>query len=272
MSKKYEKKVIKYNDPINDDFAVNITKKYQISDDFKYIHKNIFFRFFSMILYHIIAKPIFFIILKIKYHIRVHNKKAIRRLKDTGYFVYMNHTQNIIDAITNQSCVFSKKCHLISSNDVYSLKGLNTIVNMLGCLPTPNNMIQSKKLFDAIEYYVKKKNDIVIILPEAHIWPYYNDIRPFLDTSFIFPALLNKPMVVTTTVYRQRKIFKNKHPYIDLYVSDPIFPNLGVSPKERQIQLRDQAYAIMKQNVATHKSYEWIKYEQNINPTENKVI
>ncbi len=260
-----ETKKVVYSDPINDDFAVNKTKKHQVSDDFKYIHTNIFYRFFSFVIFHIIAKPLFYIILKIKYHIRIYNKKAARRLSNTGYFVYMNHTQNIIDAITNQTFLFHKKGYIIASNDVYSLKGLNTLVSMLGTLPTPNNMIQSKKLYDAIEHYVNKKNKVVVIMPEAHIWPYYNDIRPFLDTSFVFPALLNKPILVTTVVYRQRKIFKNRRPYISMYVSDPIFPNLAVSPKERQKELRDQAYNIMKDNVTKHKSFAYIKYEQKTN-------
>ena len=255
-----EKKTIYYHDLVNDDFAVNRTKNYQINDDFKYIHKNIFFRFFSFILYHIIAIPIFFFILKIKYRVKVYNKKAIKPLKKTGYFVYMNHTQNIIDAFMNQTLLFKKKGYLIANNSVYSLKGIKTIVNMLGCLPTPNNMVQSKKLFDAIKYYIDK-NKIVVVLPEAHIWPYYNDIRPFLDHGFIFPATLNKPIVTATVVYRKNKN-ENKPPYISIYVSNPIYPKSNVSIKENQQYLRDESYKFMKEMVTKNNSYEFVHYEQ----------
>lgn len=255
------KQVIYYQDEINDDFAENPTKAYRISDNFKYIHKNPFFKLGSFILYHIIAKPIFYLILKLKYHVKVKNKKAIRQLKHTGFFVYTNHSQNIIDAFINHTMLFHRMGHIIASNDVYSLKGLNTIVNMLGTLPTPNNMIQSKNLFDAIKHNIDK-NHVVVIFPEAHVWPYYNDVRLFQDTSFIFPATLNKPIVVTTVTYRQRKIFKNAHPYITLHVSKPIFPKLGVPLKENQAYLRDIAYCIMKNNVRKFKSYEYIHYEQ----------
>lgn len=255
------KKVVYYQDEIKDDFAENPTKEFKIEDDFKYIHKNPIYNFFAFILYHIIAKPIFYLILKVKYHVRVKNKKAIRQLRNTGFFVYTNHSQNIIDAFINHTMVFHRKGHIIANNDVYSLKGLTTIVNMLGTLPTPNNMIQSKHLYDAIKHNIDK-NHVVVIFPEAHVWPYYNDVRPFLDTSFIFPVALNKPIVVTTVVYRQRKIFKNAHPYITLYVSKPIFPKLGVPVKENQSYLRDIAYCTMKANVRKYKSYEYIRYER----------
>lgn len=254
-------KVVYYQDPLNDDFAKNPTKSYKIDDRFKYIHKGILFRFFSFVIYHIIAKPIFFLILKIKYHVKVKNKRVLRQLKHTGYFVYTNHTQNIIDAFINHTLVFHRKGHIIANNDVYSLRGLRTLVNMLGTLPTPNNMIQSRKLYDAVKYNLDK-NHVVVIFPEAHVWPYYNDIRLFSDTSFIFPATLNKPIVVTTVVYRQRKIFRKARPYITLYVSKPIFPKLGVPLKENQLYLRDIAYCIMKKNVQEAKSYEYIRYEQ----------
>lgn len=255
------KKVIYYQDPINDDFAENPTKPYRINDNFKYIHKNPFFNFGGFILYHFIARPLFWLILKIKYHVKVENRKAIRQLRHTGYFIYTNHTQNIIDAFINHASLFHRKGHIIANNDVYSLKGLRTIVNMLGTLPIPNTMIQSKKLYDAVAHNLNKKH-IVVIFPEAHVWPYYNDVRLFPSTSFIFPVTLNKPIIVTTVTYRQRKIFKNAHPYITLHVSRPIFPKLGVPVKDNQEYLRDTAYCIMKATINKYGSYEYIHYEQ----------
>jgi len=257
---KKTKSSVYYSDPINDDFAKNITKSYKIGDDFKYIHKNIIFRFLSWILYHVIAIPIFYCYLKIKYHVKVYNKKVLKELKGTGYFVYMNHTQNIIDAYINQAMICrTRKGHIIASNDVYSLKAIKPIIDMLGCIPTPNNMVQSKNFFDAVKYYMDKK-DVIVVLPEAHIWPYYNDIRPFLDQGFFFPAMLNKPVVTTTVVYRERK--NGKRPYISLYISSPVYPKENTPVKENQKYLRDESYNNMKRMVKEHNSYEYIHYEQ----------
>lgn len=265
-----EKKTIYYTDPLTDDFAVNRTTHYEINDDFKYIHKNLIYRFFSFILYQIIAKLVLYIPVKIKYRIKVYNKKAVKKLKNTGFVVYMNHTQNIIDALLNQGYVFKRKGYLLASNSVYSIKGIKTIVNMLGCLPIPNNMVQSKKLFDAISYYLNKKAGIVI-LPEAHIWPYYNDIREFSDAGFIFPAVLNKPILVTTVVYRPNKN-PNKPPHISIYVSEPIYPRSDLSAKENQKYLRDEAYKFMKETVKNNHSYEYVHYEQKNSKNENQPV
>lgn len=260
--KNKNKKVIYYSDPLNDDFANNITKSYQIKENFKYVKKNPLFRLGSFFLYHFVALPIFFFILKIKHHVKVVNKSALKKLKHTGYFVYTNHTQDFIDAFMNQTLLFpTKKGHIVASNDVYSLKGLRTIVNMLGCLPTPNSMPQAKRFYDAIEYYIKK-HDKIVILPEAHVWPYYNSIRPFSDAGFMFPSALLKPIIATTVVYRQRKHSPNKRPYITLVVSNPIYPKPSAPIKENQKYLRDEAYKAMVKATQDYKSYAHIRYER----------
>ena len=257
--KALNKKEIFYTDEINDDFAENITKEFKISDNFKYVHKNKFYNLCSNFLYFIIAKPIFYLWLKLKYHVHVYGKEKLKKLKGTGYFIYSNHTQNIVDAYTHQCLVFPQKGHIIADDSLYSLKGVKTIVSMLGAIPLPNNMIQSKNMADAISYYVKKGH-VIVIFPEAHVWPYFNDVRNFLDTSFLFPVINDKPVVVTTTVYRERKIFKNRHPYFSIYISDPLYIRKDLSLKENQKYLRDQAYKLMKENVKKYNSYEYIKY------------
>ncbi|MCQ2794280.1 MAG: hypothetical protein MJ207_02850 [Bacilli bacterium] len=271
MIKNKDKKVIYYSDPLTDDFANNPTKPFKVSDEFKYVHTNWLYRLVASFIYHVIAVPLFYLIVKIKYHVKVINKSAVKKLKHTGFFIYGNHSQDIIDALLNQvMLVPTRRGHIVASNDVYSLKGLNTLVSMLGCLPTPNNLFQTKKFFDANKYYIEK-NRFVIVLPEAHVWPYYNDIRPFTNTGFMLPAMLHKPIITSTVVYRARKN-PRKHPYITLVVSNPIYPKDNVEVKENQNYLRDEAYRLMKQAVTEYHSYQFIQYVQKTDTEKIKSL
>ena len=91
MSKK--ERIIYYSDELNDDFAENNIKTKQVGKDFKYIHRNIFFRAFEFVLYYIIAAPIVWLIQKIYTRQKFVNKKVLKNVKDDGYFIYSNHTQ-----------------------------------------------------------------------------------------------------------------------------------------------------------------------------------
>ena len=67
-------------------------------------------------------------------------------------------------------------------------------------LPIPDDIDNLKRLKDAIRTLVNK-NEVILIYPEAHIWPYYTKIRNFKDVSFTYPAEFNKPVVPAVTVF-----------------------------------------------------------------------
>ena len=103
----------------------------------------------------------------------------------------------------------------------------------------------------------------VIIYPEAHVWPYYTQIRPFEKTSFRFPAELNKPVYVMTTTYTHRHFLKNiiKRPKVNVYIDGPFYPDTGAGIKDNQKMLHDRVYEVMKSR--SHLSdYEYIRYER----------
>lgn len=254
------KKTVYYSDELKDDFSPSKDKikTKTISSDFEYDKKNIFWKLIEFFIYRVIATPIVFCFCKIKYGMRFKNRSVLRKLKGS-YFLYSNHTQTVADAFTPSLLTFPKKCKIVTSDDAVSIKGLKNLVLMLGAVPLPGSYMGTKNFLDSLQIFTSKGIPIMIY-PEAHIWPYYNGVRPFTDSPFAYPVKLNLPVVGVTTVYRQRKIFKHKPPLITVIVSEPIYPDTTLSVRDSKKQLRDFVYDFMCKTVDKEKSYEHIRY------------
>jgi len=233
-------KVIYYSDELNDEFAGDNIVPIKIDKNYKYIHKGLFKAFTHFFWYRVVATPIAYLYLKIKFRHKIINKKKVKGLE--GYFMYGNHTQNIGDAFVPSMISIPKDVYVIVHPNNVSMPYLGKITPSLGAVPLPDDLEATKNFIECIRYRINKKK-AVCIYPEAHIWPYYTKIRPFKDLSFRYPVDMNKPVIVFTNVYLKRKHSKN--PRIVTYIDGPIYPNLNLSKKEAREELRNKAYEIM---------------------------
>ncbi len=250
-----EKKIIYYSDPLNDDFASKVQVGYTTPTNFKY-KKNLFFRIIADAIYYIIGLPIAFLIAKCVYHLKIYGKKNLKGVR--GCFMYANHTTTI-DPFYACLASYPRKAYTVANPVISRYVGLKGIIRIAGGIPLPTSVSQMKEFIEFQEKTIKKKRDNILIYPEAHVWEYYNQIRPFSAASFKYPAKLDCPIVVLTTVFRKPKK-EGRKPHISVYISKPIYPNKDLNQKERYIDLRNQAYNIMCDTVKKYDSYEYIKY------------
>lgn len=253
-----KQRVIYYSDPVNDDFAGTQINTADIGADFPFINRNILFRIVSFILYYFVAFPLLTIFC-FALGFRVKNRKALRKAGKTGYFLYGNHT-HYFDAFYHSLIAFPKRSYVIANRDAVSIPGLRTIVMMLGALPIPPGMEGMKKFTQAVEERWRHGHAIAIF-PEAHIWPYYNKVRPFPATSFRYPVKLNSPVFAIVTVYKERKIFKFLPPRPVIHVSEPFHPRTDLACQEAKLELRNRVHAWMEEKIAEAGSVEYIRYE-----------
>lgn len=94
-----------------------------------------------------------------------------------------------------------------------------------------------------------------MIYPEAHIWPYYTDIRNFKPDSFMYPVENNKPVFCFTNVYKKRKF--SKRPKVVTYVDGPFYPYDDLSKRENMEMLRDNVYNAMKKRIVSNPVYKY---------------
>ncbi len=144
---------------------------------------------------------------------------------------------------------------------------MRNIVQMLGAIPLANT-IDGTRQFLAAMHRRLERGQAVTIYPEAHIWPYYNGIRPFPDTSFSYPVRERLPAVAAAVVYRQRKLLRALPPRITVVVSDPFYPDAALPPRSARRDLHKKVYTFLCDTVSERNSYAHIEYlpAQDQNP------
>lgn len=253
-----KKDVIYYSDELNDEFSgSNITPRV-IDENYKYIHKNIFWNIQAFLLQNVLSVPLKYLYAKLKLKIKYVGKEKYKPFKKQGYFIFGNHTQVFADTFITSNGNYPKRNYFIVNPENVSMKFLGNTVEMLGAIPIPSDLKAMKNFLETIKYRIKKGNSITIF-PEAHIWPYYTKIRPFKAVSFKYPVQLNVPSFCVTNTYQSYGKNNDKVRLVS-YIDGPFYPDKNCKTmKEKQQNLRDKIYNQMCKR-AENSNVEVIKY------------
>lgn len=135
---------------------------------------------------------------------------------------------------------------------------LGRLVPYGGGLLVPKQLHQLRAFNAEIKRLIAAKQ-VVMIYPEAHVWPYYTGIRPFESGAFHYPVELNAPVFVTTMTYQQRHWWPR--PKRILYVDGPYWPDQQLPLKMRQKQLATTVRTVMMKR-AKLSNVAYIHYQQ----------
>lgn len=251
------KRVIYYNDELNDEFSGSKVKPKFIGPNYKYINKNPIYKFFSFVAYRLIATPIAFIH-KWGNGIKYENKQVLKKFKNRGYFVYANHTNKSSDVFSPHLISFPTKTYTVVASENMNVPVIGNATKMLGAIPLPSTFDGMRNFVNAVEKRVVQGHPVVIY-PEAHIWPYYTSIRPFKSTSFRYPVRFQDASFCYTTTYQQNG--KKKKPKIVIYIDGPFYPNKALGLREQQEDLRNRIYNCMleRSKNSNYKYYDYVK-------------
>ena len=251
-------KVVYYKNELEDEFSKVKIQPIIIDENYRY-SKNPLWDFCSIIFQNLISMPIKILYAKIKFRVKYIGREKFKKYKNTGYFIYGNHTQAFADTFLPSIANYPKRNFLIVNPENISMKGLKTIVEMLGAIPIPGNKKAMRNFLNTIEKRINNKSSITIY-PEAHIWPYYTKIRPFKAVSFKYPVKLNKPSFCITNTYQSYGKNNNKIKIVS-YIDGPFFPNENLPHKEAEQNLRNTIYNCMVER-SKNSNIEYIKYEK----------
>lgn len=253
------KKVIYYEDELNDEFSGTHIPAIKIDEKYKYIHKNPMWNICSSLLQNVISMPIKLIYSKLKFKIKYIGKEKVKPYKTQGYFIYANHTQNFADTFIPSNPIYPKRNFFLVNPENVSIKGLKNFIQMLGAIPIPDNKKAMANFLESIEQKIIK-GFAITIYPEAHIWPYYTKIRPFKDVAFSYPAKLLKPVFCMTNTYQMYGKNKDKIQIVT-YIDGPFLPDEKLFIKERKQDLRNKVYNQMVER-SKNSNIEYIEYIQ----------
>ena len=251
------KERIRYYRNFSQDFEEAPVQDFKLSEDYRYIRENGGERFLSAFIYSlavIVGLPFCKLHLGVKYK----NRKAFKILNKQGAFIYANHTQPVGDVFLPALGCFPKRIYTVVSPANFSLPVIGKVLPYLGALPVADTLSGMKAFNGAVERRIKE-GKIVTIYPEAHVWEYCTQLRPFNDTSFKFPAKSGVPVFAMTVTYQKRRF--GKKPKTTVYIDGPFYPDETLSIRERAQDLHQKVYSRMKMRIR-HSNYEYIRYEK----------
>lgn len=235
-----KEKKVRYYKSFTDDFEESADQNYVLPEDYQWVRTDSFSRVLSALVY---ALAVIFSSIYCKFflHMKVRGRSSLKGIKG-GFFLYGNHTQPVGDVFIPALCVLPRRIYTVVSTANYGIPVIGRILPYLGALPVVSSLHGMKALSRAIGHRVGSGHPIVIY-PEAHVWEYYTDIRPFPSTAFKYPVKLDKPSFAMTVTYRKARIFRR--PVMEVFLDGPFYGR-GDTAKEKTESLHAAVYAAMK--------------------------
>lgn len=246
-------KETRYYSSFTDDFEESADQSFKLPNNYKWVRTDWLSKFLSGLIYGL-AVILGGAYCKFFLHMSVKGRKNLRGAKG-DFFIFGNHTQPAGDVFIPALCVLPKRIYTVVSTANYGIPVIGKLLPFLGALPVVNSLHGIKELNKAMDLRLKKNHPIVIY-PEAHVWEYYTDVRPFPDTSFSFPVKFNKPAFAMTVTYKKSRLFRK--PAMQVFIDGPFYPE-GETFKEKTASLHDQVYSTMKKR-SLNSNFEYIKY------------
>lgn len=232
---------VRYYSSFSDDFSQTACQDYVLPEQYRWVRSDWRSRLRSGIIY---AAALAFssVYCRLFLHVRIRGSRLLRQDKNSGIFLYGNHTQPIGDVFDPALACFPRRIYTLASPANLGIPVLGRLLPYLGALPIPGSIAGMKELSQALALRLEQKACIVVY-PEAHVWEYCTQIRPFSDTSFKYPVKYGVPAYCMTAVYRKRLL--GRRPSCTLYIDGPFLPDASLPPRRQASELHRQIYACM---------------------------
>ena len=246
------------DDPIKTDEQ---EKKVEVGlpKDYEFIPKNIFVRIYSTILFR--AFWIFGQWYERHYwQAKFYGREKLKEVRGKGYLIYANHTNPFHD-VFGPAVAADRRIFTIISPVNLKIPGIGKHLPMIGGLPLGKTVAEKKAFNEAVDKRLKQKK-VLVIYPEAHVWPYATKIRKFPagDKSFKYAVRNDLPIFTMTTTYHKRKDKKHGDlPRMDVYLDGPFYPDTKKTEDEARAELAQKAYESMVK-YSKKNTYEYFKY------------
>ena len=246
------------DDPIKTDEQ---EKKVEVGlpEGYEFIPKNPFVKLYSAMLFRIFK-------LFGQYYERgywqakFYGREKLKKARGKGYVIYANHTNPFHD-VFGPALAADRRIFTIISPVNLKIPGIGKVLPYIGGLPLGKTKEEKQAFNDAVDERLRQKK-VLVIYPEAQVWPYATKIRKFPagDRSFKYAVRNNLPIFTMTTTYHKRKDKKRGDlPRMDVYVDGPFWPDAKLSEEENRAKLAKEAYDSMVK-YSKKSSYEYFQY------------
>ena len=193
---------------------------------------------------------------------KFYGREKLKAARGKGYVIYANHTNPFHD-VFGPALAADRRIFTIISPVNLKIPGIGKVLPYIGGLPLGKTTDEKKAFNDAVDKRLAQKK-VLVIYPEAHVWPYYTGVRKFPagDRSFKYAVRNNLPIFTMTTTYHKRKNKKKGDlPRMDVYVDGPFWPDPKLSEDENRAKLAEEAYNSLVKN-SKNSTYDYFEYKK----------
>ena len=246
-----------YYHSFDEDIIKNAGQDYKLPPDYQWIKKGKLRTMGYSILY---ATVKFAARIYCRFFLRVRfvGREAVDACRGRGCFVYANHTQPFGDVIIPAIAAKKHRIATVVAPANLGIPVIGKFLTGLGAVPIPDDGKRMREFVAAVKTHIERGH-CVFIYPEAHVWPYYTDIRPFSTGSFHYPVELDAPVFCMTMTYQERG---RGRPKATCYIDRCDIPSGKDITRRMKIRmLRNDVYDCMKVR-SSESSYEYCTYRK----------
>ena len=226
------------------------TKELHLDEHYDYMPHGTWFKISRALvasLLHLIVFPL----TRLTHGLKIYGRKNLKAHKDelkNGAITISNHV-----FMWDYLCVLKAIRPHISYFPAWKPNfesGFQPFMRILGGMPIPENDIRAMMSFKLGMDEVVKSGKWLHVYPEGSLWYFYPDIRPLKPAVFTYAVKYDKPLIPISMSFRPRKgllwLF-GKGPCVDLHISEPIYADKTLPPRQAAEELRARAYKIMQE-------------------------
>lgn len=210
---------------------------------------------------------IVFLLATIVHGLRIHNRKVLRKNKEllkNGAITICNHVY-MWDYLCILKAIRKPQYHVAWKENFEGPNG--PLIRNVGGIPVPTDNIRAMAKWQKAIDQVLEEGKWLHVFPEGSMWYYYPDIRPLKPAVFKFSVKHNKPVIPMAFSFRKRRgplrlFFKS--PVADLWIGEPILPDLTLDRNEAIDKMHKEAYHIMQGLVGINPGDPTYNTDQNI--------
>ena len=190
--------------------------------------------------------PMFHLIFRPFFGLKVENKEIIRRLRGKGFVIVCNHI-HVVDSVMVAIAASPRHPFFTSQEETFYIAGFRTLLRVLNCVPILKEDLQT--FLDSMVAQLKKGRP-VLVYPEGEIRVLCDHLRKFSNGAFTLAQRADVPVVPMVITPRERRgIWKllRRRFCLTVTVGEPLYPLREDKPERLSvIALRDKTFAQME--------------------------
>lgn len=256
---------VAYYESFDDDFVQSACQDFEIAQDYSYLEQRLAPAALAALM-----RP------AVRAFARLHSKIVLcRQIRDErtelpprgeGFYVFCNHTQPLGDALITQFVARPARPYIIVSQANLGIPVVGKLLPAFGALPLPSCRSGLARLDAAVHQRIAE-GGAVFVYPEAHVWPWYTEIRPLPTSAFHFAAQDGAASYCLTTTYQTPAGLRRK-PRVTTFFDGPFFADDGLGARAARASLRDKVQACMESR-SKESTYRYVEYVA-IQPREER--